>query len=88
MNIVERIFRDADRQAVALVSEGEEVTYGRLIEMADEAARRIAGSPAERVGLDCPNGIAHVVHWPWPLFVRGNAWCHWPVNCRRGSANE
>jgi long-chain acyl-CoA synthetase len=61
MNIVERIFAQADRRAVALVGEGEAVTYGRLIEMADDAARRIAGSSAERVGLDCPNGIAHVV---------------------------
>src|SRR5579862_8060843 len=61
MNIVERIFRDADRQAVALIGDGEEVTYGRLMEMADAAARRIAASPAARVGLDCPNGIAHVV---------------------------
>jgi long-chain acyl-CoA synthetase len=28
--------------------------------MADAAAKRISMSPAERVGLDCPNGIAHV----------------------------
>jgi len=61
MNIVEKIFSHANRQAIALISEGEEVTYGRLIEMADRAATRIAASPAERVGLDCPNGIAHVV---------------------------
>ena len=61
MNIVERIFRDADRQAVALIGDGEEVTYGRLIEMAEAAARRIGASSAARVGLDCPNGIAHVV---------------------------
>src|ERR1700733_11599049 len=61
MNIVERIFSQANRQAVALIGAGEEVTYGRLIEMADTAAARIATSPAARVGLDCPNGIAHVV---------------------------
>lgn len=61
MNIVERIFRDADRNAVALIGEGEHVTYGRLIEMADAAAQKIAAVPAARVGLDCPNGIAHVV---------------------------
>lgn len=61
MNIVEKIFQQADRSAVALISEGEEVTYGRLIEMADAAAVPIAALPALRVGLDCPNGIAHVV---------------------------
>jgi long-chain acyl-CoA synthetase len=61
MNIVEKIFSQADRKAIALISEGEEVTYGRLIEMADGAAKRISGSPMERVGLACPNGIAHVV---------------------------
>lgn len=61
MNIVERIFQNADRRAVALISDGEEVTYGRLIEMTDAAAVLIAASSAARVGLDCPNGIAHVV---------------------------
>jgi len=53
MNIVEQIFQDADWHGIALISEGEEVRYGRLIEMADAAA--------QRVGLDCPNGLAHVV---------------------------
>jgi long-chain acyl-CoA synthetase len=61
MNIVEKIFQSADRRAVALICEGEEITYGRLIEMTDTAAQPIAASPAARVGLDCPNGIAHVV---------------------------
>ena len=61
MNIVERIFQQADCRAVALVCDDEEITYGRLIEMADAAAQPIAASAAARVGLDCPNGIAHVV---------------------------
>ncbi len=61
MNIVERIFEKADRRAIALINEGEEVTYGRLIEMTENAARSIAASPAARIGLDCPNGVAHVV---------------------------
>jgi long-chain acyl-CoA synthetase len=61
VNIVEQIFRDADRQAIALVSEGREISYGQLIEMAEAAARPIAAAPAARVALDCPNGIAHVV---------------------------
>ncbi len=61
MNIVEEIYRRADRSAVALIAEGEAVTYGRLFELTDAAAAKIAASPAARVGLDCPNGIQHIV---------------------------
>ncbi|HEY5894393.1 MAG TPA: AMP-binding protein [Chthoniobacterales bacterium] len=61
MNIVEHIFRNADRNAVALIGEGQHVTYGQLAERVDAAAISIARIPAMRVGLDCPNGIAHVV---------------------------
>jgi long-chain acyl-CoA synthetase len=61
MNIVDRIFQEADRQAIALICGEEEVSYGNLIARADAAARLIAASPAARIGLDCPNGVAHVV---------------------------
>lgn len=61
MNIVEEIYRRAEWNAVALIAEGEEITYGRLFAMADASAARIAAVPAARVGLDCPNGIGHVV---------------------------
>ena len=61
MNIVEEIYRRADRSAMALIAEGAAVTYGRLFELTDAAAAKIAGSPATRVGLDCPNGIQHIV---------------------------
>lgn len=61
MNIVERIFHNADRGAVALICDDEEISYGSLIALVDAAAVAIAVSPAKRVGLDCPNGIAHVV---------------------------
>jgi long-chain acyl-CoA synthetase len=61
MNIVENIFEVADRGAIAVIAEGEAVTYGRLIEMADAAAARIGRVPVARVGLDCPNGLAHIV---------------------------
>jgi long-chain acyl-CoA synthetase len=61
MNIVEEIYRRADWNAVALIAEGEEITYGRLFEMTDASAARISALPAARVGLDCPNGIGHVV---------------------------
>ena len=61
MNIAEQIWKNADRSAIALISDDEEVSYGRLFDMADAAAVPIAASKAARVGLDCPNGIAHVV---------------------------
>ena len=61
MNIVERIFQESDRRAVALIGGGEQVTYGRLVELADAAATCISKVKGARIGLDCPNGIAHVV---------------------------
>ncbi len=61
MNIVERIFENADRGAVALICDDEEISYGQLIERVDAAAVTISTNSAQRVGLDCPNGIAHVV---------------------------
>ena len=61
MNIVEEVFRRADPHAVALIGESEQVTYAQLRARVDFAALPIARTPAPRVGLDCPNGIAHVV---------------------------
>ena len=61
MNIVETIFREADRRAIALLCGDESISYGQLIERAEAAAKTIAASPAKRVALDCPNGVAHVV---------------------------
>lgn len=61
MNIVELIFKSADRDAIALIDDDQTVTYGQLSSKVSDAARIIQNSPAARVGLDCPNGIAHVV---------------------------
>ena len=61
MNIVETIFRNADRHATALLCGDESISYGQLIQRAEAAAKIIAAVPAKRVALDCPNGIAHVV---------------------------
>ena len=61
MNIAEHILHHADRGAIALICAGREITYGELFAMADKAAQSIAAVPAARVGLDCPNGIDHVV---------------------------
>jgi len=61
MNIVEEIHRRADRSAIALIAGDRHLTYGQLFDLADTAAARLAKSAAARIGLDCPNGIDHVV---------------------------
>jgi long-chain acyl-CoA synthetase len=61
MNIVEEIYRRADWDGIALIAEGEAVTYKRLFEMTDSMASKILTVTAPRIGLDCPNGIDHVV---------------------------
>lgn len=61
MNIAEHIFRTADRRAPALICAGETLSYGEVIDRAEAEAARISALRAERVGLDCPNGIAHVI---------------------------
>lgn len=67
MNIVEALFQSADRSAVAVIEDDAEFTYGQLFDFVNTAAQQMkaaglfqkAGIP--RVGLFCPNGIAHVV---------------------------
>jgi long-chain acyl-CoA synthetase len=61
MNIADEIFQRADPDGIALIAEGEEVTFARLVQMTEAAQVRIAKSDARRVGLECPNGVAHVV---------------------------
>ncbi len=61
MNIVENIFRDADRRAVALICDDEEISYGQLIERVEHLVPALAALPGRQIALDCPNGVAHVV---------------------------
>jgi long-chain acyl-CoA synthetase len=61
VNIVEHIFRHADRTATALVCGDETISFGELIARTDVAAAQIAQCDAQQVALDCPNGVAHVV---------------------------
>ena len=61
MNLVERLFIQTDRRAVALVCGDEEIRYGQLLDRVDALAPRLAALAAARVALDCPNGSAHVV---------------------------
>ena len=62
MNLVEEIFRGARRSAPALIADGAALSYGDLIERAEKIAVRVAQTRAARVGLDCPNGIEHVIY--------------------------
>ncbi|MEO7932096.1 MAG: fatty acid--CoA ligase family protein [Chthoniobacterales bacterium] len=61
MNIVEHIFQNAAGDSVALISESQEITYAQLANLVDVAACNFRLITAQRIGLDCPNGIAHVV---------------------------
>ncbi len=61
MNIVEKIFSNADRRAIAVIHGEREISYGRLLEMVDAARVSIGAASAARVGLSCPNGLEHIV---------------------------
>ena len=67
MNIVERIFQESDRDSLALVAGSGSLTYGELSALVDAAAAQLRQSGAlvaggvPRVGLSCPNGLAHVI---------------------------
>ena len=73
MNIVERIYEKANRNAVALYCGEREVTamtYGALLDAADALAQSLtanaklreirAAKITPRIGLSCPNSVEHV----------------------------
>lgn len=66
MNIAEEIFRNADRGATSIISGDRRLTFGELEELTGRAAAALGTDGAQRVGLHCPNGIAHIV---WSLAV-------------------
>ena len=66
LNIVDEIFRHADREAIALISGGRSVGYGELRQWVDDAAASLGPRSSQRIGLLCPNGIHHIV---WSLAV-------------------
>ena len=66
MNIVEEIFRNADRNAVSIISGGRQWTFGELEGLTEHAASSLGAQGAQRMGLHCPNGISHIV---WSLAV-------------------
>lgn len=61
MNIVEKIFQDCDPAHLAVITPDESVTYGRLAARVNEVIPRLAALSAPRIGLDCPDGITHIV---------------------------
>lgn len=61
MNLVERIFRDADPGALALVHGDRALTYRDLGALVDARAAEFGRVSAARLGLRCPNGIDYVV---------------------------
>lgn len=66
MNIVAEIFRHADRGAVALIAGERQITFGELEQMTEAAANALGPAAGKRVGLNCPNGVDHIV---WSLAV-------------------
>ena len=69
MNLVDLVFAQADRNAVALICGDLTLNYGELSDAVERAAESLskAGVPRRedglvpRIGLACPNGIEHVV---------------------------
>lgn len=70
MNIVETIYSRADRTAPALYAGETVLSYGGLFDLVDAAAALLPAQPGQRIGLNCPNGIAHIV-WSLALLRRG-----------------
>ena len=69
MNLVDLIFAQANRDAVALVCDERTLTFGALDPAVGHAAKLLmeAGLPVRaegvvpRIGLACPNGLDHVI---------------------------
>lgn len=66
MNIVDEIFRRADRTALALIANDRRISYGELERLTEAAARELNDTDGQRIGLNCPNGVDHIV---WSLAI-------------------
>jgi long-chain acyl-CoA synthetase len=66
MNIVDEIFRRADREATALIAGDRRLTFGQLQEMTESATDSLGLERGWRVGLNCANGVDHIV---WSLAI-------------------
>lgn len=61
MNIVERIFANADPGAPALITNRETLSYRALQMRVEAAAAQLPKGWLLRIALDCPSGITHIV---------------------------
>jgi len=66
INIVEEIFRRADRNALALIAGEQRLHFGELESLVERAAALLGPKQGRRLGLLCPNGVHHIV---WSLAV-------------------
>lgn len=66
LNIVDEIFSRATPSALALIAGAERVTFGQLRDRTDAAAAALGPRDRQRLGLYCPNGVAHIV---WSLAI-------------------
>ena len=66
VNIVEEIFRRADRNALALIAGEQRLHFGELESLVGLAAAQLGAKHGQRLGLLCPNGVHHIV---WSLAV-------------------
>jgi len=66
LNIVDEIFARADRSAVAIIAGDRSLTFGDVEAQMLAAVSALGEAGRQRIGLHCPNGIAHIV---WSLAV-------------------
>lgn len=70
MNLADDIFRHADPAAPALIEPARTTSYGELAAWTAEAAAALGDCRGCRIGLSCPNGLAHIV-WSLALLRAG-----------------
>ena len=70
MNLANDIFHRATRAAPALIETGRTTSYGDLDAWTAAAAAALGDCQGRRVGLSCPNGLAHIV-WSLALLRAG-----------------
>jgi len=70
MNLVDNLFRHADPGAPALIDAERTTTYGELADWTAAAVTTLGDCHGRRIGLSCPNGLAHIV-WSLALLRAG-----------------
>jgi long-chain acyl-CoA synthetase len=75
-NIVDHIFSNCDHNAIAILTKDQTITYRDLEEFTNKAASLLGDRTRQRLGLQCPNGIPHII---WSLAVLRSGACIVPV---------